>query len=139
MPSGTAIVDFGIATNRKWKAQDGSEREEVCFVNVRAFANTAETINKYLTKGSPIFIEGRLTYDNWTAQDGSKRSAIRVILERFQFIGGNGQGGQGGGQAQSQSSGYAGSAHNPPAVQGQPSHGDVPRGTGGIPEDEIPF
>ena len=85
-PSQTAVVDFGLATNRKFKKQDGSAGEEVCFVDVRAFGKTAETVNKFFTKGKPIFLEGRLTYDTWTAQDGTKKSRHRVTLENFQFL-----------------------------------------------------
>jgi single-strand DNA-binding protein len=88
-PSQTAVVDFGLATNRKWKAQDGSDREEVCFVDCRAFGKTAENINKFLAKGSPVFVEGRLTFDQWTAQDGSKKSKHRVTVDTVQFLGGN--------------------------------------------------
>ena len=90
LPSQTAVVDFGIATNRKWKSQDGQQREETCFVDCRAFGKTAETINKYLSKGRPEFLEGRLTFDSWTAQDGSKRSKHRVTVENFQFLPGGG-------------------------------------------------
>jgi single-strand DNA-binding protein len=92
-PNQTAVVDFGLATNRRWTAQDGSQRQETCFVDCRAFGKTAETINKYLTKGRPVFIEGRLTYEAWTAQDGAKRSRHRVTVENFQFLSGGGPGG----------------------------------------------
>lgn len=94
-PSQTPVVDFGLATNRRWTAQDGNQREETCFVDCRAFGRMAENINKYLTKGRPVFIEGRLTFDSWTAQDGSKRSKHRVTVENFQFLGGGGGQGQG--------------------------------------------
>ena len=86
-PSQTAVVDFGLATNRKWTGKDGEKKEEVCFVDCRAFGRTAENINKYLQKGKPVFLEGRLTFDSWTAQDGSKRSKHRVTIESFQFLG----------------------------------------------------
>lgn len=89
-PSQLAVVDFGIATNRKWTGQDGSAREETCFIDCRAFGKQAETINKYLAKGRPVFVEGRLTYDTWTAQDGTKRSKHRVTVESFQFLPGSG-------------------------------------------------
>jgi single-strand DNA-binding protein len=92
-PSQTAVVDFGLAVNRKWTGQDGSQKEETCFVDCRAFGKTAETINKYLTKGRQVFVEGRLTFDSWTAQDGTKRSKHRVTVENFQFLpSGGGQG-----------------------------------------------
>jgi len=85
-PNQTAVVDFGLATNRKWTGQDGSQREETCFIDCRAFGRQAETINKYLSKGRMVFIEGRLSFDSWTAQDGTKRSRHRVTVETFQFM-----------------------------------------------------
>jgi len=87
-PNQTAVVDFGLAVNRRWKGQDGEKKEETCFVDCRAFGRTAENINKYLTKGRPLFVEGRLTFNSWTAQDGTKRSKHRVTVENFQFLGG---------------------------------------------------
>lgn len=89
-PNQTAVVDFGLATNRKWTGQDGSAREETCFVDCRAFGRQAENINKYLSKGRMVFIEGRLTFDSWTAQDGTKRSKHRVTVENMQFMPGSG-------------------------------------------------
>jgi single-strand DNA-binding protein len=94
LPSQTAVVDFGIATNRKWTGQDGQQREEVCFVDCRAFGKPAETINKYCKKGKPLMLEGRLTLDQWTAQDGQKRSKHRVTVESFQFLPVGGRGGE---------------------------------------------
>jgi len=85
-PNQTAVVDFGLATNRRWTGQDGTQREETCFVDCRAFGRQAENINKYLSKGRLIFLEGRLTFDSWTAQDGTKRSRHRVTVQGFQFL-----------------------------------------------------
>ena len=95
-PNQTAVVDFGIATNRKWTGQDGNQREETCFVDCRMFGKRAEVINKYCKRGNPLFVEGRLTFDSWEAQDGSKRSKLRVTVENFEFISGGGGGGSGG-------------------------------------------
>lgn len=95
LPSGMPVVDFGVATNRKWTGQDGQQREEVCFVDCRIFGKRAEVIQRYFKKGTPIFVEGRLTLDSWTAQDGTKKSRHRVSVDNFEFIGG----GQGGGQS----------------------------------------
>jgi single-strand DNA-binding protein len=92
-PNQTAVVDFGLATNRRWTAQDGSQREETCFVDCRAFGRQAENMNKYLSKGRLVFIEGRLTFDTWTAQDGTKRSRHRVTVENCQFMPGSGAAG----------------------------------------------
>ena len=95
-PNQTAVVDFGLATNRKWTGQDGAAREETCFVDCRSFGRSAENINKYCQKGRPLLVEGRLTFDSWQAQDGSKRSKLRVTVERFCFVGAGGSGGPGG-------------------------------------------
>jgi len=85
-PSNVSVVDFGMAVNRKWTGKDGQSKEEACFADCRAFGKIAENINKYLTKGNPLFVEGRLTFDSWTAQDGTKRSKHRVTIENFQFL-----------------------------------------------------
>ena len=87
LPSQMAVVDFGMAVNRKWKSKAGDQKEEVCFVDCVAFGKTAENLNKYLHKGDPIFIEGRLQFDSWQAQDGTIRSKHKVIVSSFQFLG----------------------------------------------------
>lgn len=123
-PSQTAVVDFGLATNRRWTAADGSQRDETCFVDCRAFGRMAENINKYMRKGRPIFIEGRLTFDSWTAQDGTKRSKHRVTVENFTFLPGTGGGG----------------GPNQPGQDFDAEPGP-PRGRAGdtIPDEDIPF
>jgi single-strand DNA-binding protein len=90
-PSGSAVADFGVATNRKWHGQDGQERSEVCFVDCTMFGKRAETIQKFFHKGTPIFIEGRLTFESWQAQDGGKRSKLKITVENFEFVGTGGQ------------------------------------------------
>jgi single-strand DNA-binding protein len=87
LPSQTAVVDFGLAVNRKWKSQDGTMKDETCFVDCRAFGKFAENLNKFCKKGNPLFIEGRLTFDSWTAKDGSKHSKHRITVENFQLLG----------------------------------------------------
>jgi len=87
LPSQTPVVDFGLAVNRRWTGKDGESKEETCFIDCRVFGKPAETVNKYLHKGQPLFVEGRLVYETWTGQDGTKKSRHRVIVEGFQFIG----------------------------------------------------
>ena len=86
-PSQAAVCDFGLAINRQWNSQDGQKREEVTFVDCTAWARSAETLAKYVTKGSPLLVEGRLTYRTWDGPDGKKRSKLEVTVERFQFLG----------------------------------------------------
>jgi len=88
LPSQTPVVEFGLATNRKWTDKDGNQKEEVCFVDCRAFGRQAETINKYCEKGRPLLIEGRLTFDQWETTEGQKRSKHRITVEKFTFVGG---------------------------------------------------
>jgi single-strand DNA-binding protein len=97
-PNQQAVCDFGLAINRKWKAADGTMKDEVCFVDCTAWGRTAETIQKYLTKGQPLFVEGRLHFHSWDGPDGKKRSKLDVVVNQFQFIGApkGGAGGQGG-------------------------------------------
>ncbi len=98
LPSQTAVAEFGVACNRKFKSATGEDREEVTFVDCAAFGKTGEVINQYFTKGKPIFIEGRLKYDQWEdKQGGGKRSKMSVVVENFQFVGGRDGGGGGGG------------------------------------------
>jgi len=87
LPSQTAVVDFGLAINRKWKDQGGVEKQEVCFIDCQAFGKPAETINKYCKKGAALLVDGRLKFEQWDGKDGSKHSKHRVIVEAFQFIG----------------------------------------------------
>ena len=86
LPSQTALVEIGLATNRKWKGQDGVQHDETCFVDCKMFGKRAEVINKYLHKGDPLFIEGRLNFESWQAQDGTKRNKLTVMIENFEFL-----------------------------------------------------
>lgn len=86
-PKGTAVCKIGLAINRSWKTESGEKKEEVTFVDVDSFGKTAENISKYLKKGRPILVEGRLKLDQWDdKQSGQKRSKLGVILESFQFM-----------------------------------------------------
>lgn len=87
-PSGLSIAKLGLAVNRSYSTRDGERKEEVTFIDVDAFGKQAEAISKYLKKGSPLMMEGRLKLDQWEGQSGEKRSKLSVVLESFQFIGG---------------------------------------------------
>ena len=97
LPSQTPVVEFGIATNRRFKTQAGEDKEEVTFVDCAAFGKQAEVINQWCRKGKQLFIEGRLKFDSWDDKNGGgKRSKLSVIVEQFQFVGGRDQDGNGG-------------------------------------------
>ena len=87
-PKGTAICQFSLAVNRKFKDESGGEREEVTYIDVEAWSKQGETIAKYCTKGRPLFVEGRLRLDQWEDKTTKeKRSRMKVVLENFQFLG----------------------------------------------------
>jgi single-strand DNA-binding protein len=121
LPSQTPVVDFGIAVNRKWTSKEGESKEEVMFVDCRAFSRLAENINKYMKKGRPIFIEGRLVYDTWTGQDGTKRSKHRVQVDNCQFLGG-----APGAGADNQSEPAQDNQAGPDNSTGKPAGDDIP-------------
>ena len=74
LPQGNQTVgNFGIAMNRKFKSTSGEEREEVTFVDCEAWGRTAEIMKQYLSKGRPVFIEGRLKLDQWEDKEGKKQ------------------------------------------------------------------
>lgn len=84
---GTAISNTAIATSRKFKAQDGTQKEEVCFVDIAFFGRTAEVANQYLKRGSKVLVEGRLKFDKWTDQEGKPRSKHSVTVDTMQMLG----------------------------------------------------
>jgi single-strand DNA-binding protein len=102
-PGGTAVMDNALAVNDRRKTASGEWVEEATFVDVTFWGRTAEVASEYLSKGSPVLVEGRLKLDQWET-DGQKRSKLRVICERMQMLGsGGGGGGGGGGEGQQRS------------------------------------
>lgn len=87
LPSGTAVSDFSIAVNDRRKAADGQWVDDPSFFEIVLYGRTAEVASEYLSKGSPVLIEGRLKQDTWE-KDGQKRSKVKVIGEKMQMIGG---------------------------------------------------
>ncbi len=82
--SGGSVIDIRLAVNRK--TQNG---DDVCYVDVTAFGQTGEVIERYVGKGDPLFVDGRLTMEQWTDKEtGRQRSRLKVIAETIQLIGG---------------------------------------------------
>lgn len=130
LPSGSAVATIGLASNRRYKKQDGTQAEEVCFVDVKLFGRTAEVANQYLKKGSQILIEGRLTLETWNDANGQKKSKHTITAESMQMLG-RAQGGE--------------SSYTPQNNDYAPSQSSYsqPTQTQSVPEididDEIPF
>ena len=95
IPSGSAVATFTVAVNRVFKSQTGEKKEQTSFIRVVVWARRAEVCGEYLSKGSPVFVEGRLQSREWEGQDGQKRSAVEVVADNIQFLRmGAGKGGQ---------------------------------------------
>ena len=124
LPSQMPVVEFGMAVNDRRKQQDGSYVDKANFIDLSIFGKRAEALQKYVKKGDPLFVEGKLDYQQWE-KDGQKRSKLKVIVQNFEFIG-KGGGGQGGGN-------QGGGTQSAP-VSSAP---EAPHG-GGM-DDDIPF
>lgn len=89
LPNGTAACQFSIASNRKWKDANGQAQEDVYFADCKSFGKTAEVITQYHKKGNSIFVEGRLQREEWEDKTtGARKTATRIVVESFQFVGG---------------------------------------------------
>ncbi len=137
-PKGTAVAELGLAVNRTRKDESGQRIEETTFVDVTLWGSQAEIAQKYLSKGRPVYIEGRLQYDTWDDKTtGQKRSKLRVIGEQMQFLGSPGDRNSGGG----------GGGNNAPQQQSAPQQqrSAPPQGASPAPpadnmdDDDIPF
>lgn len=112
LPSGQAVTNLSVATNRRWTDQaTGQPQEEVCWFRVSVWGKQAEAANQYLSKGRQVLIEGRLRPDPETGgpriyarNDGTAGASFEVVADRVQFLGGNGNGNgaHGNGQAEAE-------------------------------------
>ena len=107
-----AVANLGLAVNRRYRANE-EMKEETTFIDCEAWGKTAENLSKYLSKGSPVFLEGRLKLDEWQDRDGNRRSKLRVVVESFQFIDAGGRKSTGG-------------SASPAAAQPTVSNDDIP-------------
>lgn len=128
-PKGTAVCQFGMAVNRVYRSGDETQ-EETTFVDLEAWGKQAEIISKYVNKGNPLFVEGRLKFDSWESKEGEKRSKLKVIVENMQLMGGRGDS-----AGQQDSGNYApaerSNAPSPRASAAPASNDDI--------EEDVPF
>ncbi|MFO8026890.1 MAG: single-stranded DNA-binding protein [Opitutales bacterium] len=95
--NGLTICKMGMAVSRVYSTREGERKEETTFVDIDAFGKQAEVLTKYMRKGRPLMVEGRLKLDQWETNEGQKRSKLGVVLENFQFLGGGRDDSGGGG------------------------------------------
>lgn len=87
MPTGDQVTSFSIAVGSQWKNKNGEKQESTEWVNCTAFGKLAEIISQYLTKGSQVFVSGRLKTDKYQAKDGSDRYSTKIIVDQMQMLG----------------------------------------------------
>ena len=138
-PGGTGVTDIGMAVNDRRKNGNGEWVDEVTFVDVTLWGRTAEVASEYLSKGSPVLVEGRLKLDSWETE-GQKRSKLRVVCEKMQMLGGAGGASGGGGSRPRQAENDISSGYRE-GGDPTPGRGDAqPTGTGsGYDDPDIPF
>ena len=146
---GLAIVNFSIATSESWSDKTtGEKQERTEWHRVCSFGKQAEILEKYLSKGSQVYIEGRLQTRSWE-KDGQTHYTTEVVVNEFQFLGGKSDGpgspNQGGGSQGNQGGYQSGKASsqgnkgpNSNNYQGRTSPG-MTGGQDSIPDDDIPF
>ncbi|MDR0887250.1 MAG: single-stranded DNA-binding protein [Candidatus Nomurabacteria bacterium] len=94
IPTGTNVTNFSVAVNNSWRGKDGVSHEETGFFDCVAWSGLGDTIAKFLKKGDPIFIGGRLSQRSWEDEKTkTKRYRTEVVVEDFNFIGGGNGGG----------------------------------------------
>lgn len=84
LPSGMQVCTFSLATNRTYNDRDGKRQEAVEYHNITSFGKQAEVIAKYLTKGSGVYVEGRLQTNSWE-KDGVKQYRTEIVVDKFEF------------------------------------------------------
>ena len=150
LPNGGAVCTTGLATNRRFKKTDGSQGEEVCFIDITFFGRTAEIANQYLSRGKKVLVEGRLKLDQWTDQQGVKRSKHSITVETLQMMdsrggqeSGGAEGGSYGGEPMATPNvGYNANQQKPATTyprQTTPEHSGHEIPDIDINDDEIPF
>ncbi|MBK9156258.1 MAG: single-stranded DNA-binding protein [Chloracidobacterium sp.] len=87
-PQGVAVCNFSVATNEKKRDKSGEMHDVTTWFKVTLWRQNAENASKYLTKGSPVYVEGRLRVEEWTDRDGNNRHTLEVQATEMHFLGG---------------------------------------------------
>ena len=90
---GTPVCGLRIATNTRRKDASGEWVDKANYFDVTVWGAQGENCARFLSKGRPVALDGRLEWREWEAQDGTKRQAVEIIADSVQFIGGRGEGG----------------------------------------------
>jgi single-strand DNA-binding protein len=128
-PQGNAVCNFSVATNEKRRDRNGEMQDVTTWFRITLWGKQAENASKYLTKGSPVYVEGRLKVEEWTDRDGKGRYTLEVNATDMQFISGGGRGDEMSGGGGAYETGFG----------GDDSGADLPRASAAPTDDDIPF
>ena len=145
-PQGDAVCSFSMATNERKKDKSGEFQDVTTWFKVTLWRRQAENALKYLSKGSPVYIEGRLQLEEWTDRDGKERYTLGVQATDMQFISARGEGGGGGEYSGGGREDYDNTHSGPPqssssagASSGGGSSSPAPVSAPAGADDDIPF
>ena len=85
LPTGSSVGSFGFAVNRRYRSGD-DWKEDTCFVDVVVYGRQGDWVMEQTSKGSPLVVEGRLSFRSWEAQDGSRGSKHEVVAYNVHFL-----------------------------------------------------
>ena len=91
MPNGEAVCNFSVATSESWKDSNGQKQEWSEWHHVTMYRKLAEIADKYLTKGSQVYLEGKIQSRKYQGKDGIERTAYYIIANEMKMLGGNSQ------------------------------------------------
>lgn len=84
-PNGASVCSFSVAVNRVYRDSNGTQKEDVSFIDCSAWGKLGEMIGQYAKKGSGVLVSGRLSQRSWEDKDGNKRSRVEIVVEDFNF------------------------------------------------------
>jgi single-strand DNA-binding protein len=133
---GQAVCNFTMATDQTYKDRNGERQKRTEWHRIVLWGKLAELAQKYLKKGSLVFIEGRLQTRQWDDREGQKRNTTEIVATEMRFLGGRGDGGSlAGDAAEGASAGGSSGSMEPDSQSGGP---EEPAGPD-ISDEDIPF
>jgi single-strand DNA-binding protein len=132
-PSGTAVANFTLATNERYKDKDGQWQDRTEWHNIVAWQRTAEIVGEYLKKGRSVYVEGRLQTRSWDDKDGQKHYKTEIVAQDLVLLGGGREAGEGSSGGRSRGAAAPGGDFDQRAPEQDVAHSTT------ITDEDIPF
>lgn len=121
--NGTKVATFRVATTERYRDRSGNLQEHTEWHSIVVWRNTADVVEKYVKKGTQVYIEGRIRSRSWDDQNGNKRYVTEIVADTLQLLGRRPEGQQQGGYQQPAQQGYQQpQPYQQPGVQQQPTY-----------------